>query len=83
MNYRSVGKELAEDLKVLSPSPCNYNVVLDAVSQRCLKHSHQQITEEARKEKTYSGVQKTEIPLAVNIRISKNDTPLETVPKKH
>ena len=37
MNYRSVGKELAEDLKVLSPSPGNYNVVLDAVSQRCFQ----------------------------------------------
>ena len=37
MNYRSVGKEIAEDLKVLSPSPWNYNVVLDTDSQRCFQ----------------------------------------------
>ena len=37
VNYRSAGKELAEDLKVLSPSPWNYNVVLDADSQRCFQ----------------------------------------------
>ena len=32
-----LGKELAADLKVLSPSPWNYNVVLTAVSQRCFQ----------------------------------------------
>ena len=90
MNYRSVGKELAEDLNVLSPSPWNYNVVLDAVSQRCFHKitegtftAAQKITEEARKEKTCSGVQKTERPLAVYIMINKNDTPPQTLPRKH
>ena len=43
----------------------------------------QKITEEARKEKTCNGVQKTERPLAVNIAINKNDTPPRTLPEKY
>ena len=43
----------------------------------------QKITEGARKEKTCSGVQKTERPLAVNIIINKNDTPPQTLPIKY
>ena len=45
------------------------------------KHIAQKIkipTEEARKGKTRSGVQKTKRPLAVNITINKNDTPPQT-----
>ena len=42
-----------------------------------------QITEEARKEKTCSGVQKTERPLAVYVTINKNDTPPQTLPRRH
>ena len=39
---------------------------------------------EARKEKTYCRVQKTERPLTVCITINnKNDTPLQTLPRKH
>ena len=43
----------------------------------------QNITEEARKEKTCSGVQKNERPLAVNITIKKKDTPPQSVPRKY
>ena len=42
----------------------------------------QKITEEAREEKTCSGVQKTEGPLAVSITINKIDTPPQTLPRK-
>ena len=41
----------------------------------------QKITEEAREEKTYSGVQETEGPLAVNMTINKNDAPPQTLPR--
>ena len=41
----------------------------------------QKITEEAREEKTCSGVQETEGPLAVNMTINKNDAPPQTLPR--
>ena len=47
-----------------------------------LNTATQKITEEARKEKTCSGVQKTERPQAVNIAINKNDTPPQTLARK-
>ena len=43
----------------------------------------QNITEEARKKKTCSGVQKTERPLAANITIKKNDTAPQYAPRKY
>ena len=45
------------------------------------KRSPQKITEEVRKENTYSGAQKTERLLAVNITINKNYTPPQTLPE--
>ena len=47
------------------------------------KFSRPKITEEARKEKTCSGMQKTEEPLALNITINRNDTPPQTLPRKY
>ena len=45
------------------------------------KTAAQKITEEARKQKTCSGVQKPERLLAVNIMINKKDTPPQTPQK--
>ena len=48
-----------------------------------LSNTASQIIEEARKEETCSGVQKTERPLAVYITINKNDTPPQTLPRRY
>ena len=48
-----------------------------------LNTASQKITEEARKEKTCSGVQKTEGPQTVNTAINKNDTPPQTLTRKY
>ena len=48
-----------------------------------LNTASQKITEEARKEKTCSGVQKTEGPQTVNTAINKNDTLPQTLTRKY
>ena len=59
---------ITKPLKLQCCSSCSLSKVLsNTVTQK--------ITEEARKQKTCSGMQKTERPLAVNITINKNDTP--------
>ena len=48
-----------------------------------LSNTAAQPIEEAKKEKTCNGVQKTERPLVVDITINKNDTPPQTLPRRH
>ena len=65
VNYHSVGKELAEDLNLLSPSPWRYDIVLEAGSHKCFqtKRFKKQIKH---KKKNSRWRAKSERPLAVS-----------------
>ena len=65
-----------KSLKLQCCSRCSFPKVLSNTAAK-------KITEEARKDKACSGVQKTERPLAVNITINKNDTSPQTLSRKY
>ena len=90
MTLRSSGSELSFNREGTCRRP--YGLITKSLRLQCcsrcslpkvLSNAAAQITEEARKEKTCCGVQKTERPLAVYTTINKNDTPTQALPRRH
>ena len=76
LSFSREGTCRTKSLRLQCCSSCSLSKVL-------LNTAAQKITEVARKERTCSGVQKTDRPLAVYITINKNDTPPQTLPRRH